>query len=412
MKLGIGNKLSLSIEISVLLLTLFATLTTYVIMERVFEQQTITHLESVSDLKLNTIRAFMKDISVEIESIKKNETFLESVNEYFVGQKVNHKNTIISKFRELTANKDYFSEVFVINRQGEIVVSTNLENEGKIKLSELYFIEGMKETYIQDYFFDISSGEPSMIIGTPITDKTGMVSGVLAGRINVYQISELMANRSGLGETGETILINSFNIAVTDLLKEQGVALKKTVFLPQITECLNGKTTGGKNKDYHGDTVLGYYKWFPELRSCMVTKVDYSEAIKPIREIFIVLVTTLLVGGLLMGLINFLIVRRIVRPIKRLHESMIKIKSGDFDVQSEINSRDEIGDMAQTFNDMAKELKLSYAGMEEKVKAKTIDLENKIDELNKLNRVMIDRELKMVELKTELDSLTKKESQN
>ncbi len=411
MKLGIGNKLVLSIEVSVLLLTIFATITTYVIMDRVFERQTITHLGSISDLKTSTIKSFMEDVSIQIESIKKNESFSESVYKYLNKSDEMGKLLVVNKLKELIANKDIFGEVFVIDNKGEVVVSTKDENEGKIKSADRYFVEGEKGTYIQEYFFDISSGEPSMMVGTPIKDVTGVTIGVLAGRINVFRINEIMVNRSGLGETGETILINSFNIAVTDLLKEQGVALKKTVFLPQVTECLSGKAVSGKYKDYHGDTILGNYKWFPELRSCMVTKVDNSEAIKPIREIFIVLVATLLGGGLLMGLINFLIVRRIIRPIRVLHESMIRIKNGDFNVRSEVDSKDEIGDMAQTFNDLAKELKLSYAGMEEKVKAKTIDLENKIDELNKLNRVMIDRELKMVELKTELDSLTKEKSQ-
>ena len=91
-----------------------------------------------------------------------------------------------------------------------------------------------------------------------------------------------------------------------------------------------------------------------------------------------------------------------------MHESVNKIKDGDFDVRSDIQSRDEIGEMSDSVNAMASHLKESYRELEQRVEEKTKDLNVKLEELEKLNSVMVGRELKMIELKK---GLGEKESQ-
>ena len=36
--------------------------------------------------------------------------------------------------------------------------------------------------------------------------------------------------------------------------------------------------------DYHGDSVIGYWRWFPEIGSCMVVKMDKDEAFLSIKQ--------------------------------------------------------------------------------------------------------------------------------
>ncbi|MBI2981200.1 MAG: HAMP domain-containing protein [Deltaproteobacteria bacterium] len=80
---------------------------------------------------------------------------------------------------------------------------------------------------------------------------------------------------------------------------------------------------------------------------------------------------------------------RELRPLKILEEGTRKIGKGQLGHRISVGSEDEIGELAQTFNKMAEELKDSYAGLEEKVREKTRDLEIA---KNKIEREKIEQE--------------------
>jgi signal transduction histidine kinase len=72
-------------------------------------------------------------------------------------------------------------------------------------------------------------------------------------------------------------------------------------------------------------------------------------------------VSRILVGlglaGLAVGLLaSFLLGRRITRPIRNLVDGTQKIARGDFSTTIESDSRDEIGELARSFNDMTRDL--------------------------------------------------------
>jgi signal transduction histidine kinase len=67
---------------------------------------------------------------------------------------------------------------------------------------------------------------------------------------------------------------------------------------------------------------------------------------------------------------------RITRPINRLTEQAKKMSKGLLDQSIPVESRDEIGQLAMTFNDMARALKELYSGLESKVAERTDELRN------------------------------------
>ena len=71
-------------------------------------------------------------------------------------------------------------------------------------------------------------------------------------------------------------------------------------------------------------------------------------------------------GGLLCGVLGAAILaRRITGPIKRLAEGTVRISQGDFTHTIAIESRDEIGRLARSFNDMSEKLRLTLEEIEE-----------------------------------------------
>ncbi len=64
--------------------------------------------------------------------------------------------------------------------------------------------------------------------------------------------------------------------------------------------------------------------------------------------------------GLLIGIGGAaLLARRITKPLNRLVEGTVKISKGDFSQEIKIDTQDEIGDLAQSFNEMSHQLLLT-----------------------------------------------------
>ncbi len=111
-------------------------------------------------------------------------------------------------------------------------------------------------------------------------------------------------------------------------------------------------------------------------------------------------------------ILSILIGRSISNPIHALHKGTEEIEKGNLDVNLKIKSNDEIGELAVAFNQMAEALATSKSTMmgysknlEKKVGERTKELEIKNEELKKFNKLAVDRELKMIELKKRIKEL-------
>ena len=104
-----------------------------------------------------------------------------------------------------------------------------------------------------------------------------------------------------------------------------------------------------------------------------------------------------------LSLISFYFAQKvIIGPLVRLRSGIEGLKNTHFNTQIPVSGHDEIGELSNDFNRMAKELKSSYDSLEQKVMERTQELRNKIGEIEQLNEHMINRELKMIELKKKI----------
>ena len=105
-----------------------------------------------------------------------------------------------------------------------------------------------------------------------------------------------------------------------------------------------------------------------------------------LRSFQIGLASLALIGTVLLIRLFSLIV---VRPINRLREGIQRMGKGDFDVRLPITSRDEFGELAEGFNQMAAQLQEIYATLEQRIEEKTHSIEIKNRELTALYDVAV-----------------------
>ena len=126
-----------------------------------------------------------------------------------------------------------------------------------------------------------------------------------------------------------------------------------------VAECLKGHTgsDGEGYLDYRGVKVIGFWQWIPELDWGVIAEIDYDEGYievnrlrKSVNTIMIIVSLGVVVLAVFMG-------QRMVAPILYLTDATRKMNAGDLTQDVNIHTKDEIGELAVSFNMMTRTIK-------------------------------------------------------
>lgn len=151
-------------------------------------------------------------------------------------------------------------------------------------------------------------------------------------------------------------------------------------------------------QDDYGNTyyVLGLYSATSTILSNIRNLINETFLIMAGAAILIYISTNLIV--------HFIITRR----LRRLQRIVNKVSKGDFSYESKDKSSDEIGSLGKSFENMRLQLKNSVENMMSSnyaLEEQSSQLKEQLAELEKFQKLTVDRELKMVELKEKLQGL-------
>lgn len=278
-----------------------------------------------------------------------------------------------------------YKEVLISDTEGVIHVSTQKGRIGADVSEQEYFKKAMKgETFasqvfpskelVENKYGRMETGVPTMVVATPITEQN-KIMGVACLRVDVEKISELMRSIK-LGASGETYLVNKQGYMITESrfatdlrnegLIENDTTLEIKLINPEVgkltksvAECLKGHSgsDGEGYLDYRGVKVIGFWQWIPELDWGVIAEIDYDEGYievhrlrKSVNTIMIIVLLVVVVLAIFMG-------QRMVAPILYLTDATRKMNTGDLTQDVDIHTKDEIGELAVSFNMMTRTIK-------------------------------------------------------
>ncbi|MBM4429829.1 MAG: PAS domain S-box protein [Chloroflexi bacterium] len=241
-------------------------------------------------------------------------------------------------------------------RHGIILVSTDERQEGKYRDAQPYFLEGRSQTYLQGVYWSTTLEQPAMTIGTPIRDEQGNLLGVLAGRLDLHELSRIMELQSGTSETEDTYLVNTFNFFVTEPRFGQGYALKKAVHTAGVQAGLAGQDGVDFYMDYRGVPVIGAYRWLPAYQVCLLTEVDQAQAYAPSIHLAWLVTGLASLTGLAVAQLALSFARTLTWPLQELVAGAEEIGRGNLQHRVGTEAKDEIGELSRAFDRMTQEL--------------------------------------------------------
>ncbi|MFQ5831006.1 MAG: GAF domain-containing protein, partial [Candidatus Methylomirabilia bacterium] len=295
---------------------------------------------------------------------------------------------ILERIRE----SDELAEMFLLEpTQGRVVVSTDPEQEGKFKDDRPYFRQGRKGPFVQHVYYSLPLARPVMAFSAPVPDRQGRLAAILVSRVNLRFLDRLMAEGSGLGETGSTFLVNRFNYFVSDSLG-RGKHGWRPVFSEGAKRGLAGETGSGLYLNHENRRVVGAYRWLPALGLALIAEVDQQEAFAPIWRLRLALLGVLaLLSGGAVGVALGLTYGGITRPLTRLVEAVRAIGGGDLTRRVAAKGSGEVSTLASAINLMAddvlrsrRELEAHSQTLESRVQERTAESEARRREAEEL----------------------------
>jgi class 3 adenylate cyclase/HAMP domain-containing protein len=156
--------------------------------------------------------------------------------------------------------------------------------------------------------------------------------------------------------------------------------------LPQVAATIGG-TTLASGTDVTGQAVLTTSSPVPKLGWRVFFEQPTAQALTPIRD-QLVRIALLIALGLVVAIIaGTIMARRMLVPITALQAGARRLGAGDFGHRIEVKTSDELEELANQFNGMAGQLAATYSDLEDKVKERTRDLAQSINELKVLEEV-------------------------
>lgn len=340
-------------------------ISTYLQRVESLRQREFEHLGSVGELKHEVIVTWLEerwdDISVvssdfEIRSL---ENLTTGVFDSEEDKKIyNTARELLNRYKK--TYQDYI-EIFIADpATGEIVVSTNDNQLGRVVAGEDYFVMAVESGELSTSpARKMENGRIGLIMSVPVLclSHNEHVVGILVAVTDMENsLFPLLSSRKGLGNTGESLIIDSNMYAVSHLRWQADAPLNFKISAEPARRAVNGEKGVIEDPDYRGVPVLAAYSHIDQMGWGLVTKVDRSEAYASIKSMTFSLLIFMLFCLLLIVLIAIYISRSITRPLLIVRDHAEKIIGGDLESRSNYSEDDEVGYLAMTFDNLVESL--------------------------------------------------------
>ncbi len=335
-------------------------------------KQILAQLDSVATIKQSRVKEWVKGMQDELVAIHEINPEIDKLTMNLIkAKKEKDKKTsqvaLQNKMSQILHSFKKFEDFFVLSREGIVIGASNPHTIGEFRGKQNYFVLNLvgAKSFFQINSFSSKAEEGNTVITVlPIINKLEMPVGLFCARANLKYLDFIMFAHSGLGISGETILVGENHV----LLGGSRYA-NFTSGLTYIKSNLADKAIRDHTEtseiyfDYRNQKVLGVSRWIPELRIALISKQDIIEVYQDAKKS--ILISVLIVFSATVSAIGFSIFfsRKIVTPINSLSRIAKRITEGELELRINFRRNDELGSLGKSFNQMADSLSQKVADL-------------------------------------------------
>ncbi|MCB8945726.1 MAG: PAS domain S-box protein [Ardenticatenaceae bacterium] len=261
-----------------------------------------------------------------------------------------------------------FEELFLMDLSGQVVLSNGPTAVGTRHQNQDYFQQGLHQSAIHPPYYAPTLARMTMLITQPLADEQGQPLSVIAGRVSLERLDEIMQERTGLGATGETYLVGANYLPLTSI--RQTSTVETAVFRQNqaVTQAIETRQNGtGLYQNYQQEAVVGVYYWLPTLQAALLAEQTQAEALARFKITIIHDARLAAIALLVTLIVTYYVTRTLTQPLHDLTATAQQIANGDYYLTAKIERDDEIGTLSQAFNTMTGHLSHLITDLEQRV---------------------------------------------
>lgn len=253
---------------------------------------------------------------------------------------------LYDNFSVADANGNYWNTV------GDIV--------GSIKDREHFKAVMKGETLVSNALVSRTTGNRAAVIAAPIRGNNGEIIGCMSGSINLIKLSRIIEKLEYNYSESYSYITDKNGLILAhpniDYIMKENITVESDVIgesIIKVSSDILKNRSGIVSYSFNGIESINFFRRIPNTDGWkLVIKVPLSYWQKPINDALKGLILIGIGASFVVALLGNLVAKSISNPIVRLKEVFIRATTGDLTVRSDIDSEDEIGQAAKSFNKM------------------------------------------------------------
>ena len=355
------------------------------------QAQAFSQLESVRSIKKAQISNYLSSLKASLQVLNDDPYASEAFNAFDKaitsdGLDSNAWRQAENKYAErfIKINKvNAWYDLFFINLQGDIIFTAAKESDlgsnipqssiNQTSLGDAFQRtrqKGLTEITVTDFKpYPPSNNEPAAFMMTKLISQNGTHSGYIALQFPLNKVNEIMQQRDGMGNTGETYLVGEDRRMRSDsyldpkghsvIASFAGDIRNNGVNTDAVKAAFNGETASRIIMDYNGNSVLSSFSTVDlgDFRWALIAEIDEAEAFETSNTLIKISTGIVAAVSVLISVLGVLIANNISGPIVQAVAIAQRVSSGDLTADIVVNQSDELGLLQQAMHDMVAKLK-------------------------------------------------------
>lgn len=346
------------------------------------------NLNLVTDLQVDRVKDVLDRNFERLEQVSGRRPLQENLVRFVDDSVEDSRDKVNAILREAKKAVGTFQEIAIISDDGLVLGSSNLDNIDANYKDKLFFKERSQPGGVieggRGVSFEVDDEDNLIVV---LSEPFKVEDDQELGMIVIFSEGATLTATLGHGSDMQSliaVLVKAESDGDVVILTPPEVVRGARENPPKqgaksllpLARAASGDEGFDPNAiDYRNVPVLAVTRYFPDLRLGFVAKLDRSEAFIGLRRIRNIWLIVLIIGLVCLELVFLTIQRSMLKPIQLLAETATKISEGDLSQRVTEDRTDEIGVLARDFNRMTQRLVDANAGLERKVKARTVELE-------------------------------------
>jgi diguanylate cyclase (GGDEF)-like protein len=346
------------------------------------------NLIKAAELNRSGLEAMIETHKTEINMLSLNSSILDLLNEYSLDD-IELVNTVNQILKDCEKDNPCCEALTLYNKDRIAIASSDMDNvddDGHMNLTLSFLYATKKPAVAVSGILD-----NSIEIGYPIpdADKNNPPIGYILSTLHLSYFDNYL-DALTFGDTGYAVLLDH-NGKILYHPDESliGTEISSTKLRNIVGDFNKGQIqlNGSFDLYYNGTNQIYGYSVIPELDWVLLVKQDISEIWSMTSLILTLLIFICAIVLVVIIIFSHYLSKKYTEPIIELRDAMRKASDGDLTVQSNIRSRNELGELSKNFNKMLHIIRTNYEDLEsmhEELLANEEQLRNNYDHIEYL----------------------------